>query len=272
VADLLRLPTVSVYLRLAAAQVRAHAQYRASFVIDLISNAVVTMLDVFSVLILFRVTRALGGFGVRDVLVMTALSATAFPLADLLVGEIEKLRGYVRTGLLDTVLVRPLSALFQLLAIDFSIRRVTRVVQGTIFIVIALTLADVHWTPARVVLAVVAPITGGLFFCSLFIAGASVAFWWIDSGEIANSLTYGGRDFTMYPVTVYAEWFRRLFAYGIGFAFVAYYPALALLGRPDPLGAPAWLGWASPLVAPIAMTLAGLAWRTGIRHYRSSGS
>ena len=37
-------------------------------------------------------------------------------------------------------------------------------------------------------------------------------------------------------MTVYGRLFRRLFAYGLGFAFVAYYPALALLGRPDPAG------------------------------------
>jgi ABC-2 type transport system permease protein len=65
---------------------------------------------------------------------------------------------------------------------------------------------------------------------------------------------------------------RRLFAYGLGFAFVAYYPALTLLDRRDPLGAPAHLGYASPLIAVVAAAAAGLLWRTGIRHYRSTGS
>jgi ABC-2 type transport system permease protein len=73
-------------------------------------------------------------------------------------------------------------------------------------------------------------------------------------------------------VTVYAGWFRDVFAYGLGFGFVAYQPALALLGRPDPLGLPAWAGYVSPLLAPAAAAVAAAVWRTGIRHYRSTGS
>jgi ABC-2 type transport system permease protein len=71
---------------------------------------------------------------------------------------------------------------------------------------------------------------------------------------------------------IYGALFRRLFAYGLGFAFVAYYPALALLGRRDPLGAPEHLGYAAPVVAGAAVVAAALVWRSGVRHYRSTGS
>ena len=104
------------------------------------------------------------------------------------------------------------------------------------------------------------------------LAGRSVAFWWIESAEFANGLTYGGRDFASYPLTVYSGLFRRLFGYSLGFAFVAYYPALILLGRPDPLHGPAWLGWCAPLVAGLAALAAAGVWRLGVRHYRSTGS
>jgi ABC-2 type transport system permease protein len=53
---------------------------------------------------------------------------------------------------------------------------------------------------------------------------------------------------------------------------VAYYPALAVLGKPDPLGAPAWLGWVSPLAGFAFLWLASGAWRLGVRHYASTGS
>jgi ABC-2 type transport system permease protein len=106
----------------------------------------------------------------------------------------------------------------------------------------------------------------------MFVITASVAFWWTDSGEFGNAFTYGGRDFTSYPVSVYSGWFRTAFAYTLGFAFVSYYPALALLGVPDPIGLPGWVGWCAPLVAVAATTLAALIWRLGLRHYTSTGS
>jgi ABC-2 type transport system permease protein len=60
--------------------------------------------------------------------------------------------------------------------------------------------------------------------------------------------------------------------YAVPGAFVAYFPALALLDRPDPLGLPDALRYASPVVAVVAVLGAGLLWRSGIRHYQGTGS
>lgn len=263
---------LTAYRRLLGAQVRSQASYRASFVIDLVSNVFVVAVDLAAVLVLFRVTPALGGFAAAEVVLMFALSATAFTLADLAVGNIERLREYVRSGRLDAVLVRPLGALPQLLVLDFATRRISRLAYGLAVLVGALGFADIHWTPDRLLMVVLAPLSGAAFFGAIFVAGSTVAFWWIESGELANSFTYGGRDFTAYPTTVYSGWFRRLFAYGLGFAFVSYYPALYVLGAPDPLGLPGWVAWLGPLIAAVAALLAAALWRFGVRHYRSTGS
>lgn len=263
---------VRPYWHLLRGQVRSQAAYRTSFAIDLASNLWATVFDVVAVLVMFRVTRVLDGFTLREAVVITGLSACAFATADLLAGNAGHLRHYVRTGLFDAVLLRPLGALPQLLTMDVPLRKLSRSAFGAAIYVTALGYAGIDWTAGRLVLAVFAPLAGVLFFSSLFVAGSTVAFWWIDSGEMANSLTYGGRDFTAYPMTVYDGWFGRLFAYGLGFGFVAYYPALALLGRADQLGLPAWVGWVAPLVAVPAAAFAAVVWRTGVRHYRSTGS
>jgi ABC-2 type transport system permease protein len=263
---------LGAYRRLLLAQIRSQASYRTSFAIDLIGNSVTIGVDLLSLLVLFRITPALGGFSVREAILIFTLGYSSFNLADLAVGNIERIRFYVRTGLLDAILVRPLGALPQLLVVDFGLRRVGRAALGLALLPVALNLVHIDWTPARAALVVLTPLAGMVFFSAIFVASSTVAFWWIESGELAASVTYGGRDFTTYPITVYSGWFRRLFAYTLGFGFVAYYPALALLGRPDPLGLPAWLGWASPLVAGVAAGLAAVAWRVAIRHYRSTGS
>jgi ABC-2 type transport system permease protein len=260
------------YLHLLKAQVRSQASYRASFAIDVTGNIVVLGLDLLALLVMFRVTRALGGFPARQAVFLFALANTGFALGDLVVGSVERIRHYVRTGMLDGVMVRPMGILPQLVVLDFGLRRVGRVVAGLGVLAVAVALVDIDWTPARVVLLAVTPLAAAVFFGAVFVATATVAFWWIESGEIANMLTYGGRDFASYPATIYSGWFRRLFAYALGFGFVAYYPALALLGRPDPLGLPTWVGWTSPLVALVAAGAAAVVWRVAIRHYRSTGS
>jgi ABC-2 type transport system permease protein len=260
------------YLHLLRAQLRSQASYRMSFAIDVVTNAVVLGVDLLALLVIFRVTPALGGFPVRQAVFLFALANSAFALADLAVGSIERIRHYVRTGLLDGILVRPMGVLPQLLALDVGLHRVGRFLTAAGLLGVATALVDIDWTPARAGLLALAPLAGAVVFGAIFVASATVAFWWIESGELANSVTYGGRDFTGYPITVYGRWFRRVFAYALGFGFVAYYPALALLGRPDPLGLPAWVGWTSPLVAVTAAGAACVVWRVAIRHYRSTGS
>lgn len=264
--------TLAAYRALLGAQARSQTAYRTSFVVDVVGNVGATVFDVVTVLVIFGVTRELGGFTLREALVIVGLSSCSFATADMLVGNIERVPRYVRTGLLDAVLVRPLGALPQLLLMDLPLRKVSRALFGLAVLVVAVGSAGIDWTPARVALVVAAPIAGVVFFGSIFVAAATVSFHWIDSGELANAVTYGGRDFTSYPITVFGGWFRAVFAYGLGFAFVSYHPALALLGRADPLGLPAWVGWAAPGVALVAAAGAAAAWRVGIRHYRSTGS
>ena len=52
----------------------------------------------------------------------------------------------------------------------------------------------------------------------------------------------------------------------------AWSAALYVLDKPDPFGVPEWLQFASPVVAVIMMSVALLVWRTGVRHYTSTGS
>jgi ABC-2 type transport system permease protein len=263
---------LGAYAHVLRAQVRSQTQYRLSFAMDVVGSIGYGVLDIVTVLVLFRVSRTMAGFTFAEVFLMTAIASSSFAIADVVVGNVERLRIYVRTGLLDTVLVRPLGVLPQLAILDVAPRRVGRVVFAIGVVTVAAINAGLVLTPARLALLIVAPIAGAVIFSAVYVGTATVAFWWTESGEMGNALTYGGHDFASYPMSIYGTIFRRLLAYGLGFAFVAYYPTLTLINRADPLGGPVALGYASPLVAALVAAAAGLVWRTGVRHYASTGS
>lgn len=75
-----------------------------------------------------------------------------------------------------------------------------------------------------------------------------------------------------YPLTIYRPWFRRFFTFVIPLACVNYFPALAILGRPDPLGMPVFLQWIAPLIGVGFLVVTLQVWKIGVRHYRSTGS
>lgn len=262
----------SVYLKLVGARLRGQMSYRTSFLLQCVAQAVNQLAELVIILVLFNRVSALGGFSVAEVVLMYAIAGTAFGIADMVAGQLDELPTYIRTGTFDVLLLRPLGTLAQMMASDLHLRKVGRIAAGLVVLGCALSHNDIAWSAGTVALAVLAPISGAVIFSSIWVTANAVCFWVVDGQELANTVTYGSNAFTSYPVTVYGPWLRRFFAFVVPGAFVAYYPSLALLDRPDPLGGPALLGWISPLVAVAAAVVAGLVWRTAVRHYRGTGS
>ncbi|WP_309117201.1 ABC-2 family transporter protein [Saccharothrix sp.] len=263
---------VETYARLLVARLRGQFSYRTSFTIEVFAEALVQAIELAAITILFSHVTALGGFEVHEVILMYAISSTAFGLADLTAGQLNELPNYIRAGSFDMLLLRPLGTLPQVMVADIRLKRIGRTLFGLAAMAYALSHNDIAWTPAKVALAAAAPLAGAVIFGSVWVVACAVCFWLVEGQELANSVTYGSNAFTSYPVTVYSGWLRRLMAFVVPGAFVAYYPGLALLGRDDPLGGPAFLGWISPLVALAAAVGAGLVWRFAVRHYRGTGS
>jgi ABC-2 type transport system permease protein len=261
-----------VYAKLVGARLRGQMAYRTSFALQCLAQAIAQLTELAIILVLFNRVSALGGFSVHEVVLMYAIAGTAFGIADMVAGQLDELPTYIRTGTFDVLLLRPLGTLAQMMASDLHLRKIGRVVGGVAALVYALSHNDIAWSPFTAALVVVAPVSGAVIFAAVWVAANSICFWVVDGQELANTVTYGSNAFTSYPATVYGPWLRRFFAFVIPGAFVAYYPGLALLGRPDPLGGPALLGWISPLVAAAAAVVAGLVWRTAVRHYRGTGS
>ena len=77
--------------------------------------------------VIFHNVPVLGGLDFRAAALVYALAALSFSLGDLLTGDIDRIPVYVRSGNLDTLLVRPLPLLAQLVTGDVQLRRLGRV-------------------------------------------------------------------------------------------------------------------------------------------------
>jgi ABC-2 type transport system permease protein len=262
----------AIYRKILHARVRGQLSYRGSFLLDCAAQALAQGGELVVILVLFNRITALGGFSVDEVLLVYAFASTAFGLSDLFAGQLNALPTYIREGTFDVLLIRPLGTLPQLMTSDLPLKRVGRVFAGLVVLVYALLHNAVVWTPWSVGLLVVTPVAGAVIFSGIWVIACSVCFWLVDGQELTNTVTYGSSTFTSYPISVYSGWLRRLMAFVVPGAFVAYYPVLAMLDKADPLGAPGWLGWVAPLVAAIVAALAGVVWKFAVRHYRGTGS
>ncbi|MEW2263815.1 ABC transporter permease [Streptomyces sp. NPDC047853] len=252
--------------------VRSTMAYRTSFALTAFGNFAVTALDFVAILLMFSQVDALGGWSLAEVALLYGLSGVSFGLADLAIGSMERLGRRVRDGTLDTLLVRPVPVLAQVAADRFGLRRLGRVVQGLLVLGYALAVVDVDWSVAKLLLMPVMLLSGAGIFCAVFVAAAAFQFVAQDASEVSNAFTYGGTTMLQYPPTVFALDLVRGVTFVVPLAFVNWLPACYVLGRPYPLDLPRWVAFGSPLVAVACCALAGLAWRAGLRSYRSTGS
>ncbi|MFJ9644611.1 ABC transporter permease [Streptomyces sp. NPDC004244] len=260
------------YGLIAAMWIRSTMAYRASFVLSTVGNAAITLLDFVAIFLMFSHVDALGGFTLPEIALLYGASSASLGLADLLLGTTERIGLRIRDGSLDTMLVRPVPVLAQVAADRFALRRLGRVVQGLGVMAWGVTVLDVQWTLAKALLLPVMVVAGAAIFGAVMVAGAAFQFVAGDAAEVQNSFTYGGNTMLQYPPTVFAKDLLRGVTFLVPLAFVNWLPALYVLGRPDPLGLPGWLAFMSPVVAFVVFVPASLAWRAGLRTYRSTGS
>ncbi len=264
---------MALFFQLLAASVRGQARYPVSALMLTLSQFLVTGIEVIAVWALFNRFGEVQGWRFGEVALFYGLVNIMFAVADALGRGFDTLgTEFLRTGAFDRLLLRPRPLALQLMGHDVRISRLGRLLQGALVVAFATAEAGIAWTPATTALALLAVAGGAALFLGILVLQGTLSFWTVESLEIANVLTYGGVEAGQYPLAIYERWFRWVLTFAVPLAAVAYYPALVVLGKADPLGAPAWVGWWSPLAGFVFLGLSFAAWRIGVRHYTSTGS
>lgn len=264
--------TIRLYFRLISINIKSQMQYRASFMMMMIGNLLVTFIEFITILVLFSRFGSLRGWQLTEVALFYGLINVSCALSEAFGRGFDKFDLQIISGEFDRTLLRPRSTGLQVLAHDFLLLRVGRLLQGLVILIWAFINIGVIWNLAKVALLLFS-ITGGvMIFTSLFIMQATMCFWSTQSLEVMNSFTFGGVQALQYPLPIFNRWFGRLFIFVIPLACVNYFPMLAILNKADVLNYPAWFQWASPLAGVLFLIVSLLVWQFGVRHYRSTGN
>lgn len=266
------LDSIRVYGRYVSISIRSQMQYKASFIMMATGQLLITAIEFFGLWALFARFGSLRGWTLAEVALFYGMINVAFAVAEAVARGFDTVPAMVKSGEFDRLLLRPRTTILQVAAGELQLMRVGRLVQGMVVLLWAAAALDVTWTMQKVVLAVATMLAGTCMFYGLFVLQATVAFWTIESLEIMNTVTYGGVETAQYPLVIYRPWFRRFFIFVVPLACVSYFPVLAILGRPDPLGAPIALQWIAPVGGFVFFLLSLQVWKIGVRHYRSTGS
>ncbi|HTO08836.1 MAG TPA: ABC-2 family transporter protein [Myxococcota bacterium] len=265
------LDAIRLYLHMASAGLRSQMQYRGSFALRSAIDFGVIVSDLAPVWVLARYFGHLDGWRFPELALLYGMVATSWGTVEVTLRGFENFTVYLLRGDLDRLLLRPRSLILQVAAYEFEARKLARIAQGLVVLVLAC--AALRLGPESLAWVGLGVLGGIACFAGVVMLGAASAFYTLgEASELQNILTYGGSAALSYPVSIYADWFRRAITWGVPLAFANYFPALAALGRTESAGWPVALPWLSPFACLACMGLGMAAFARGLRRYESTGS
>ena len=264
---------LSLYFRMLALSARAQLQYRVSFLLMSVGQFVATGVEALGVWALFDRFGSLSGWTLAQVGVFYGVVNIGFALADALARGFDVFGAqYVKTGQFDRLLLRPRATELQLFGHEITLYRIGRIAQGGLMLGFAVSLGEQTLQAWQWLLLLWAIVGCVCLFVGLFMLGATLSFWTVESLEVINTFTYGGAETAQYPLNIYTPWFRRFFTFVVPLGCVAYFPVVAALNVVDPLGTTRAFQMSAPIAGVAFLLVCIGVWRMGVRHYTSTGS
>ena len=140
--------TLNIYLRLVSIEIRGQLQYRASFLMDIVSTGIILAMFFVSLYLVVQRFGHIGGWRLGELAFLYGMVEMSFGLMDMLFSGFDPsnfgLR--VRKGTFDQMLLRPLPLIVQVFSSQFILRRLGRIFQCAAELIYVFTQLDFNWT------------------------------------------------------------------------------------------------------------------------------
>jgi len=258
---------MNLYWKYLVISLKGRMQYKASFLFTTLAQLLMSLSSFLVVYFMFLRFRTVRGYSFSEVLLCFSMSLLSFSFAECFARGFDRFSTFIADGTFDRMLVRPRNLIFQVTASTMEFSRAGRFIQAVPVLVYALYAGGVRCTPGRVCALVLMFAGGSALFAGMFIVYAGLCFYTLEGLEFINVFTDGAREFGEYPLDIYGKRLLMFCTFIIPYALVQYYPFLYVTGRSGRV----WYG-CLPLAGICFLLPCLLFWRTGLRHYVSTGS
>ena len=264
--------TLRLYGRSMAMLIKSQLQYPVSFLMQTLAQLVMEGGEMLAVILIMNRFEKLNQWMPGDLYFFFGMMSVTFYLTEIFGrGMTGNFPSMVRTGQLDTLLLRPRGILTQVMCGGADPRRITCVAVGVTAMVIGSRMSGVQWTALKVLAMAESIAMGMLLILGLFMIEAIFCIHSVKSIELVNAITYGGRSACEYPSDIYPRPLRILFTVVAPFALVMHVPASFILDKPL-FDWPLWTAFVTPFSGMAVFGVMYLLLRKALRFYRSTGS
>lgn len=258
-----------LYFKYLSIHIRSNMEYKTSFFLTMIGQAITTFSALIAVYFLFHRFGSIKGYTFNEVLLCFSTINISFSLGECFGRGFDNFSILISNGQFDRIMVRPRSEILQVLGTRIELTRVGRLIESAIVLTYAINTCSVSWNLGKVITLCLMMICGMFLFYCLFKIYAALCFFTIEGLEFMNIFTDGGRDIASYPLDVYKNGVVKFFTFIVPLAFINYYPFLYLIDRFE---GNKFLYMISPLAAILFAIPSNIIWKIGVKHYKSTGS
>lgn len=264
--------TVKLYIKSMGMLLRSQMQYPASFLMQTLAQLVMEGGEMLAVLLIIDRFDSLNQWTGGNLLFFFGMMSVTFYLTECFGrGITGAFPSQVRTGQLDTFLLRPRGVLTQVLCSAVDPRRISCIAVGVVSLVLGSRQSLVWWTALKALAFAESLALGSLLILGLFMIEAILSIHSVKSVEVANAITYGGRSACQYPIDIFPRPLRIIFTVFAPFALTLHVPGAYILDKPL-YQWPAWTAFVTPLAGAVLFAVMYLLFSRALRFYRSTGS
>ena len=224
---------MKLYRKFLSLHLKNDLEYKASFIINFITQSLLVFATYFVILSLFSKFGILKDYTIYQILLVYACIQFGFSVNKVFNRGFDNFEVLIRNGELDRMLTRPRNIYLQIMGSDIDYSRSTRTIQSIIILFIAIANLEIVWSFDKILTLLFMLISSCVIFFNIFLLGAAFCFVTIQGIEVKNVFTDGGREMAQYPMDIYKKEFRLFFTYIIPFGLVNYYPLHYIIGKSD---------------------------------------
>lgn len=174
-------------------------------------------------LLLFHIKSDIGGYALKDVMVLWGLAAGSYGLAHILFQRAFSLSDLILTGKLDSFLVQPKSVLLSIITSATNSSAIGDLIYGYLVIIIF------RFSIPGLVLYTLFSILGALIMAAFGVITGSISFYIVRGDMLAENLYGIMINFSTYPDSIFKKVVRLLLYTLVPVGFIVFLPLKIML-------------------------------------------
>ena len=264
--------SICIYSKLVRLKLCDSIVYRSSFFLGIIGQWLSSGVNFITMYILVHSFKNVVGWNRHEMIFLYAFYLLSYSICGMFFyNSCTQLERKIRTGELDSILIKPTSSFLYAVFSEINIGYVSHIALSLLVLIYSAIKLGLVWSVSKIVLGILMLLGSIMIQNSIYVFASMSSFYIHNDNPIMNLIITELRNFSKYPLELYGSFIQFVFTI-LPFGFINYYPVIILLNKKSSVAEGKNLGYYTPIIGFVLFSLSVLFWNKCISSYQSTGS